>query len=69
MPLINRSERSRANEADETPGDADSGGRRRRLLLVSGLVGAAAGVVALRRRRRPEREFVDIELDGETAEQ
>jgi hypothetical protein len=71
MALINRGERSRPDETHETADDdAESGRGRRRLLLLSGLAAVGAGAVALRRRwRRSKREFVEIELDGETAEQ
>ncbi len=71
MPLSNRSTRSAAAEPNETPGDASDGGRsgRRALLLLgAAAVGVAAGVAVLR-RRRPKREFTEIELDADPAEQ
>ena len=75
MPLSNRSTRSAADEARETPVDSEGtesgdGGGVRRALLLGTAVGVAVGVgVAALRRRRPKREFTEIELDADPAEQ
>ena len=79
MPLSNRSTRSAADETRETPADADgteTPGRRfgrrflrRGLLLLGTAVGVRVAVAVLRRRRRPKREFTEIELDADPAEQ